>query len=60
LDDQQLFLQDTVAKLRTSLQLAHIHGKNAGLSCEQIDNYIIDHMFDDLSGIHWYVMLQHV
>ena len=49
--DQHLFLLSAVAKLKTSLQLSHLQGRRVGLSRQQIDNYIIDYMFDDLSGI---------
>ena len=49
--DQQMFLQATVAQLRTSLQLSHFHGRSFRLSRQQIDDYIIEHMFDNLSGI---------
>lgn len=49
--DQHLFLLSTVAKLKTSLQLSHLQGRRVGLSRQQVDNYVIDYMFDDLSGI---------
>lgn len=48
--DQQLLLQASVAKLKNLLQLSHLHGRRVGLSRQQVDKYIIDHIFDDLSG----------
>ena len=56
--DQHLFLRSTVAKLKTSLQLSHLQGRRVGLSRQQIDNYIINSMFDNLSGTQSLLQLQ--